>query len=251
MLGCTNPAAKNYNPAATEDNGTCQFVNKIGNVCYAFEPVVMEGVEDRSFTLSWSIEGDNWVFYHDYVPDFYFDTRERLFSLKDSKIWKHHEGPMGTYYDGTKPFFIDVVFNNEDEMTLNSVSWLTEALTQSGVIEEMTTLTHVTIWNSYQCSGKIAMPQFTPLPATGKRKLASEYSFNEFRDILIDRVGGFMEDIFKNKDVKDGVVDPDQPWYDQRLFEDKYFVVRFEFDNTGNKSLSLHAVDIDANQSTR
>jgi len=249
--GCTNPAARNYDPSATEDDGSCVYTNNIGGICYAFQDVAVDEIKDKSYTLSWAIEGDNWVFFHDYIPDFYFQTREKLFSLKNKEIWKHNEGPKGTYYGTTKSFFVDVVFNSAEEMTLNSVSWLTEVFTQTGLIEEFSTLSHITIYNSYQSSGRIAMADFTPLPPTGKRKTQSEFSFNQFRDMLINRVGGFLKDVFGNKDTITSAINPNQPWYDQKLFEDNYFVVRFEFDNVGNKSLSLHGVDIEANQSIR
>lgn len=251
-LGCTNPAAANYDPAATGDDGSCVYVNKIGSTCYAFSEVPAASLSNKSFTLSWAVEGENWVFFHDYLPDFYFSTREQLYSLKTAKIWKHNLGPHGKYYD-TAPssFFIDIVFNNEDEITLNSVNWLTEVFSTAGVVEELTTISHITIWNSYQCSGRIPVTQHSALSLTGTRKTVSEFSFNEFRDILKARGGTFLADIFGNYAVDTTKIDNNQAWYDKRLMEDKYFIVRLEFDNTGDKSLSLHASDIDANQSIR
>lgn len=251
-LGCTNPAAANYDPEATGDDGSCIYVNKVGEVCYAFEDVDVEDITEKSFTLSWAVEGDNWVFFHDYIPDFYFSTREQLYTLKDSDIWKHNLGPHGKYYGSTpKSFFIDIVFNSSEEMTVNSVNWLTEAFTTAGVIEENTTITHITMWNSYQCTGRIALSAYLPLSLTGTRKTVSEFSFNEFRDILKVRGGAFLADIFNDYAVDTTKIDTNLPWYDKRLIEDKYVIVRLEFDNSTDKSLSLHASDIDANQSVR
>jgi len=175
IQGCTNPAASNYNPSANIDNGSCVYKNKIGSICYLFEDVALSQIVDKSYTLSWSIEGENWVFYHDYIPDFYFDTREKLFTLQNGGIWKHNKGPVGSYYDGIKSFFVDVVFNGADEMTLNSINWVTQVLDQIGNTEESTTFTHITIWNSYQCSGRIAMADFAcnnpkPAPTTPPAK---------------------------------------------------------------------------------
>lgn len=253
MANCTNKAAVNFNPAATTDDGSCIYLSKIGGVCYAFQDVAIEAVLDRSFTLSYAIEQDNWVFFHDYIPDFYFHTREKLHTVKNSKIYTHNSGPMGKYFDPPKPFFVDMVFRSEDEMTLNAISWVTEVF--DNVLktnEEFSTLTHITIWNAWQCTGRISLAQvFEALEVKNTRKTQSEWNFNDFRDIVAQRGSSVVGDLFQNFAVNTNALDPNQPWYDKKLLEDQYFIVRFEFDNSQDKTVLLHNVDADVTRSVR
>lgn len=255
MANCTNKAAVNYNPAATTDDGSCVYLHKIGGICYAFQDADSSIIINRSYTLSYAIENENWVFFHDYIPDFYFHTREKLHTIKNSKIYTHNSGPMGKYYDQTSPksFFIDMVFKSEDEMTLNAISWVTEVmdrLTESN--EEFSTLSHITIWNAWQCTGRIPLAQvFEALEVKNVRRTQSEWNFNDFRDLVKDRGAKVVGDIFSGFAVNTAALDPDLPWYEKKLLEDQYFIIRLEFDNSADKVVLLHNADADVTRSTR
>lgn len=252
VTGCTNPNANNYNPSATEDDGSCVFIVPIGDNCYFFQELAQSAIVDTSFTLSYSMETNSWVFFHDYVPDFYVGTRKKLYTLKDSKLWKHNSGPPGVFYDGAiKPFFIDVVFNYDQDVLLNSIQWFTELLSQLGAVAEFTTLTHITVWNDNQCTGKQPITTYQPYSLTGIRKTVSEFSFNELRDIVINGSGQFMTNIFGNLRPIDDALDATTNWYDKRFLQSNYFIVRLEYDNTNPNTLSLHTTGIEAQATVR
>lgn len=254
MANCTNRAAVNYDPAATEDDGSCIYLAKIGGICYAFQDVNPNTVVDKSFTLSYALENENWVFFHDYIPDFYFHTREKLHTIKNSKIYTHNSGPVGKYYDNDpKSFYIDMVFKSEDEMTLNAISWVTEVMDRlTETNEEFSTLSHITIWNAYQCTGRIPLSQvFESLEVKNVRRTQSEWNFNDFRDIVATRGAKVVGDIFSNFAVNTAALDANLPWYEKKLMEDQYFIIRLEFDNTQDKVVLLHNVDADVTRSTR
>lgn len=252
ILGCTNPNANNYNPSATQDNGSCVFLTKVGDVCYYFQGLAPDEIVDNSFTLSYSMENNTWVFFHDYIPDFYVGTRKKLFTLKGNDLWKHNSGAPGQFYAATPyPFFIDVVFNYDAEVILDSVQWFTELLSSLGAVNEFATFTHITVWNSHQCTGRLPILEYVPYSLTGMRKTVSEFSFNEFRDIVRDRSGDFVEDIFKNFRPIDAALDEGMPWYEKRFLQSNYFIVRLEYDNTNTNALSLHETAITAQQTVR
>ena len=92
-----NPAAVNYNPQATQDDGSCYYLNKVGETCYGFEDVA--GLLDQSFTMSWDISSGNWTFFHDYIPDFYFSVREQLFNGKAGQLFVMNKGLPGIYHN--------------------------------------------------------------------------------------------------------------------------------------------------------
>jgi len=256
---CTNPAAVNYNPQATTDDGSCLYLNKVGGVCYAFQDVPPNEIEDKSFTLSWGVESDNWVFFHGYTPDYYLQIREKLYNLRGNRIYKNNQGLNGVYYDNTpQSFFIDVVFREIDEkkriaqLTLNAVLWLSTVLNADGSEAAFDTLTHITIWNSTQCTGRIALDQiFKDLSYDDMRNTQGYWNFNNFRDNVIQQGVSFLDDIFNNFAVNTEVVADVLPWFEEQLIEDNYVIVRFEFDNTSGKKIYLEDTQIDANKSYR
>ncbi|MBI2283311.1 MAG: hypothetical protein HYU71_06360 [Bacteroidetes bacterium] len=243
--GCTNPAAANYNPAADTEDYSCIYLKRYDGTCYAFQDVPPSEIEDKSFTLSFSLEEMDWVMFHDYIPDFYFSTRNRLFNLKGNKIYKHNAGAPGVYHSSTpKSFFIDMVFADKQEMLLRSVEWITEVI-GNNVETEMSTLTHITIWNAQQCTGRIALSSvFDQLQYSTHRKTQGKWSFNHIRDMVKTRGTTFLLDIFNNFAVISNSISQTKPWYEKALLSDNYFVIRFEFDNTSGKQIFFHGADI-------
>ena len=251
MLGCTNPSAVNYNSAATEDNGSCVFLYKINGTCYAFQQE--PPLRDESFTLSWSVEDNNWVFFHGYIPDFYFRVRKQLFSIKNKRIYRHNEGPPGKYYTSTaSPFFIDLVFVDDQDMILNTVEWMSENLDVLQAEQEFKTFTHITVWNNQQCTGRIAISDLKDvLEYVTSSKTQGYWSFNDFKDMVLQRDGDFLKDLFNNFSVKTEKLATTRAWFDNALMEDRYFIVRLEYDNSDGNTLLLHGASINENPSNR
>lgn len=245
ILGCTNPAAINYNPASDQDDGSCIYLHKVADTCYAFKDFDHNSLGDQSFTVSYSIEDTAWVFYHDYIPDFYFSTRQQLYSLKNTFIWEHNMGPRGKFYKLTKSsFFIDVVFTFPNEVLLNSVQWLTQVIDVMGKTHSNSTFTHITIWNDSQCTGRIPITEYAPLNPEGITKNLSQFSFNDFRDIVKSNTEFFMKSVFEDIRPEDALLDPNMPWYEKGYMQNRFFVIRLEFDNQQDKEVSLHEVDV-------
>jgi hypothetical protein len=252
-MNCTNPSAVNYDPTAVSDDGSCIYLKRIDGVCYAFQDLAPNQVVDQSYTLSFSMRGANWVFFHDYLADMYFSTRNKLFSLKDNKIFEHNAGPFGKYYtNDTKSFLVDVVFNGAGEGTLDTVEWITEVLNNNETRSRQETLTHITIWNSTQCTGRIPVSTiFKDLEYETSRETAGKWSFDHFRDKVKSSGLQFLQDIFHNFAIDSGALSDSIPWFEQQLLEDNYFVVRFEFDNISGKQLFLHDVGAQVTPSYR
>lgn len=251
MNGCTSPKAVNFNPSADVDDRSCLFLKKVDGICYAFQDVAADDVIDHSYTLSYSLLGKDWVFFHDYYPDFYFSTKTQLYNIKDSKIYIHHKGPYGVYHNDTpKSFFIDAVFAAQEEMILNSINWISEVFNNSGEVE-FTTLTHITVWNNQQCTGRIALSQVFSALQYQVRKTQGLWNFDDFRDMVKTYGSPFLLDLFNNFAVDSNNIDVNKPWFNKDLLHDNFFIIRFEFDNTQNKQLIFHGGGIDASKSYR
>jgi len=278
-LGCTVPWAKNYDPGADTDDGSCIYLQKIGGVCYEFSDVPADNLLDRSFTLSYALTR-GWSFYHHYKPDFYFHTRNRFMALKDGKGYYINEGPRGKYFDSiVNPFFIDIVFAGMSALklpgqarytqilepypalTLDSVNWVSEvrdtgndpAIDNSPALYNET-ITAITIWNNYQTSGRIILDQGKlSLQQSNNRNTEQKWTFNDFRDIVKEQGINFLLDIFSDYAIDTANTNPGNftPWFKKSLIEGKYFIIRFEFDNNNDKQITLHDLDADISKSYR
>jgi hypothetical protein len=220
-------------------------------------------MENKSFTASYSIEAGNWVFFHDYIPNFYFHTRENLYNVYIQDFYKHNKKDsygqfhltLGQENPPINSFFIDIVFKTDSDFLLETVNWVSSSLHNKTDAHdrssEWNTLTHITIWNSQQHTGRISLESvFTDLQYTTSRKTNGAWSMNDFRNILKDRGLQFIEDLFKNYALIPSTAET-KPWYDAELIEDKYVVIRFEYDNSLQNQLILHDTSIQAQKTSR
>lgn len=208
---------------------------------YVFQKA--SGLRDQSFTLSYDLESSSWVFFHDYIPDYYFSTRRQLFTLNNNSLWLHNSSTRGSFYDKDvkNSFYIDMVFSFEEEVFLNSVQFLTKMLGDVSSITDWKSITHLTIWNDNQCTGRIPIDTLKNF-VTGASKSRSEYSINEFRDMVKSDVVDFLGDIFNDFRPLQGAIDNNKPWYEQSYLQDRYFIVRLEYDNQVDSEVSIHEV---------
>lgn len=240
MIGCNNPSAGNYNPLANQADTSCLYLRSVEGVCYLFRDI-QDGVRE-DFTASYSQLLGDWVFFHGYHPDHYIITRDQLFTMKDNEFYKHNAGPYGQFY-GASPesFFVDLVITDQKESILSSLQWISEVLDASGKDKEHSTFTHVTVWNNYQCTGRITLDNlFLNLQSITSRKSKGAWNFNDLRDIVIDNEQSFLKGIFEDYAVDITKINVNLPWYSKQLLQDDHFVVRLEYDNTENLNILLH-----------
>ena len=254
--GCRNPNAVNYNSSATSENYSCIYLKSHSGVCYEFDDVQPNAVTDQSFTLSYSLAGQSWVFFHDYFPDMYVHNRKSLYSIKGNTVYKHHEGAPGNYYETTPySFFIDVIFRDGEGTTLllETINWITDYSTDNGKDAQFSTLSHISAWTGQQHTGRIALSQiFNELEYTNIRRTKSQWSMKEFRDVLSDNPGGqFISTLFNNFAIITGQIEQYPVWYEQGPIQDKWICVRFEFDNGDNAKVILQDTNITAQPSNR
>lgn len=269
MNGCLNPNAVNYDNGATVEDFSCLYLfsDTNGN-CQLFKDVLPTSIEDQSITLSYSMIGNSWVFFHDYTPDMYVHTHDALYTLKNGGVFKHNSGLAGQFYSKTpNSFFIDIIFTMEvrrklgqvpsdqfkesGDMLLESVQWVTEFL-QSNTDQPYQTLTHIAIWNSKQHTGRIKLDNvFQDLKYKYMRRTQGNWSFDTFRDLLQANGSAFLLDIFEDYALDVTQVPQHIPWYNKKMLQDQWFCVRFEFDNTSGQQLLLHDMIIQAIKTDR
>lgn len=223
--------------------------------CYRLLFTLLNG--DKSLTFSMSVDTLKWSYSHDYFPNAYITTRNKLLNVKDGKIFRFNEGNHGVFHTtDINPYYVDVVFVNPQSFVLNGVNWRTIVEDTENTIEYLEehvdkTFTSVTIWNGKQCSGKINLVNNNDLVLENNSFNADyRWHFNKFKDV-INSPGKFLESIFKDFKVIDSKIKHNQPWYNKNLFIGDYVIVRFEFDNSENKQITVIDLDINVTPSAR
>ena len=248
--GCKNTRAVNYNPAANPDDYSCVYLLKNQGNCHWFEDYVPPA--SYTFTMSYAMAGGSWVFFHDYWPDMYIHTRDKLFTAKNSEFYKHNSDRPGKFHNQAviKPFFIDVVFQSDANLILETVQWMTDYL-NTQTVQPFKTLTHITIWNTNQHTSRVPLSKIQAFKNMTARNTRGSWVFNDFRNVLIDKGIPFLDSIFKDYMVLTPQVNMNQAWHKKELLIDKWFCVRFEFDNSEDVQMVLHDTTIQAIKSDR
>lgn len=208
------------------------------------------------FTLSYSMVTRKWAFFHDYFPVMYINTRKELFSANAaagvSTIQKHNSAASGVFpTNGTRSFFIDVIFKSDTDLIAESIQWKTDVLIENttDLDTHIETLTHIAIWNSHQHSGRVALQDYTALNIKDIRRTKGVWSFNSFRDILELKRTDFLDSVLNDFNLIG--VNANKPWYDKELLSDTWFCVRFEFNNSVNRKVVLHDTALQAIKAPR
>lgn len=226
---------------------------------------------DNSWTISYSLKGENWVSWHSYMPNFYINIPEKFYSWKhgSNKIWKHNKlGHFQTYYGEYKPHIVEYTSLSNPITTRiwNHIMLQTEAKTYNYDLkqyhdERYVTFNKAILYNSRQCSGEMdlvikdeelggqdyMMNQVinTNVNQSIIDRNERDWLINDFRDIRIDytkpiwnsNISSLQSEYFIDKILNTSTLDINKDWTQLESFRDKYLVVRLIFDKFANKKL--------------
>jgi hypothetical protein len=195
------------------------------------------------FTATFDLVKEEWASCHDYIPDFLVNTRTTLYSFKGTSLYEHGKGPVGNYYGVVYPSFVDLIINEEPtkEKILFSLQWLSK-IVKEGAVKRDETITHITVWNDTFCTGKIAVvPQTNIADYEGKNvsQKNAGWNFNDLSDRVVDHTQPIVADITADFRPIESNINLDSAWFDRPEMRGKYFIVRLEYSNFEDKSVSL------------
>jgi hypothetical protein len=198
---------------------------------------------ESSFTASFDLLKDEWVGCHDYIADFFVNTRQNLYSFKDTSLYVHGQGPYGNFYGTVYPSFVDIIINTEPtkQKILSSVQWLSRVV-KNGSVRIDETITHITVWNDTFCTGRIEIAPQTNLweyDNKNTRQINEGWSFNDLADRVKDHTSPIVDDIFADYRPISDNIDTTTAWFQNPEMRGKYFIVRLEYSNFEDKSVSL------------
>lgn len=209
--------------------------------------IVTKKNDSLSWTISYNPIRKTWISYHDYIPDYMFNTLSgKLYSSKSSVFHLHSGGAKGTYYGVTYPSYVDVTFNPEPSRIKKAVAinWSTEVYPNtyvngqpSSILDYNTTCTHLTLKSLDHCIGRVVLSRTASIFDYNTANIRNQdriWTFDNIRDLTTTQ-GGFILGFYQNFNIDPTKLNTNLDWYEQRQFMDKFVSCRFEFDNVQNK----------------
>lgn len=198
---------------------------------------------DLPFTVSYDMIKSEWASFHSYIPDLFVTTRKNIYSIKEVSLWKHNKGAAGTFYSTIYPSYVDIVFNDEPlrEKVLASIEWVTRVF-KNGINKPDETLTHITVWNDYFCSGKIEVkPQTLIAEYDNKNAKQADRSwrYDDVTDKVINPELPFIDGISNDYNTITSNINLNLAWFEEQEMRGKYFNIRLEYSNFEDKTVSL------------
>jgi len=222
--------------------------------------------ENKSWTVSFSLNTKTWVSWHSYLPLFYLNNQDGFYSLINNKIWKHNIiGRFGRFYDEPASHIIEYVASKDgisvctiESIMIESLARRWDAAINNWFKERNAIFTKLIAYTESQCSGEqIIVPknsesefymsdqvvnQLNSIIASRKETF---WSINQLRDFVDDYTQPFLSrkwDDLKAKYFMDKVINPatinyEKDWFEIQSFRDKYVVVRLIFDTFDDVNL--------------
>jgi len=214
-----------------------------------------------SWTLSYSIDTNAWVSFHDYYPYLMTNTRNILYSFNYDEVYKHNiPNTYGKYYfvSNSQPIqacFIDAVFNDSPTTTklFANINWITRVSNSNGANLFTSTLTDLMLYNSYQCSGNLDLTRKTSanqadISNYNMYNAEGTWNVNKFRDIVTNPDNPFID---SNLNLVTSNLNVNKAWYTKKRFIDKFIISRFSYSNSEQNSLYLYDVSANMRLSAR
>ena len=211
------------------------------NVAYddKFNRIFLSRTDGTPFTISYSFDLGAWESFHDFTPRAIWNTRTNVYSYSAAnQMYQHNDTTTkGTLYAGTKyESDISAVFNKPvGPKYFGTLQWITEIVKQDNTNLYDNTLSKVVAYTKRQCSGEVTLTN-----KSNMRKFKSIWSFNGFRDVVINNSLPFID---ANGALITSNINSSQPWWKQRRMEDHYLIAKLIYDNVGENDLYLYNAD--------
>jgi len=223
--------------------------------------------ENKSWTMSYSLDGNFWVSFHSYQPNYMYHDNTNFYSFinrtdNNTVVWKHIERNFQTYYGVKYDHIIDISLDQSP--ATEKVYYSTQFVTDSYIYEadsdysyrvEDVTFDRFYVYNGKQCSNLrnliVKIPNSyqnitLPLTQTLIDRTENYWRFNRFRDEVTNGSIPFFTSNWSNLQTSfntegqgylDRVINPlsvdgTKSIYKQARFRDKYVAVRLFFNNT-------------------
>lgn len=216
---------------------------------------------DKSFTLSFSYNLDAWVSFHSFIPDYYLNTRNNFYTIKNQTIYKHNiQCSYHKYYDIGYPYIIDfpvitkpdVMSNKYTALHWNSLGQLCDENCNL-IYQYDKTFNKVLLYNSNQSTGVLNLnyskggylriePNYPDINIDRNEKYFSLTNIRDYVDtydkpMFISSCGKCNCDI--NKTFNNDIINPNKYYKELQRMRDTFMIARFILDNNNSLKLTI------------
>ena len=240
-----------------------------------------EYFERTGWTVSYDVELNVWVSFHDYVPYKYTRSKDVLASFEDGNknIWVHDdESNRGSFYGVDYASEFEFIYNSSKDLNkvVYSFEYTVDVFDTSNSLIHDPAFSSFYVYNTHQISDEQPVEYMI-----NTRRVGNEWKINKFRDLALlvnstsaEYIGPFTGSNFgvpgasvagtnissvettsaANMFTIDGMsetinaafINATKSWNKQRKFVDKWVGIRLKYDNITKKLINLYSTDVAA-----
>ena len=230
------------------------------------------------WTVSYDVEMNVWVSFHDYVPYKYSRAKDTMVSFAPSYspiIWWHDaELNRGRFYNVDYPTEFEFVYNAGKDLdkVFYSFNYMVDVFNDAGALIHDHGFDSFYVYNTHQISGEREIEYMI-----NTRRVGNEWKINKFRDLALlqqTAVGPFAGSNFgvpgasvagtnltsvettttntmfsvtgMNETINPLFINLAKSWDKQRKFSDKWLGIRLKYSNSNKKLINLYSTDVAA-----
>jgi hypothetical protein len=233
------------------------------------------------WTVSYDIELNVWVSFHDYIPYKYTRSRDVLVSFNEGNkaLWGHDsETNRGRFYGVNYASEFEFIYNaaKDSDKVIYSFEYTVDVVNSSGSNLHDHGFSSFYVYNTHQISDERTIEYMI-----NTRRVGNEWKINKFRDLALLQqdnsaiyTGPFTGSNFgvpganvagtnttsvrttttnsmftidgMNETINNAFIDLAKSWDQQRKFTDKWVGIRLKYDNVTKKLINLYSTDVAA-----
>jgi len=234
--------------------------------------------EESGWTVSYDVELNVWVSFHDYIPYKYTRSADELASFTEGStgIWVHNdELNRGKFYGTDYASEFEFIYNSGKNLdkTFYSFEYMIDVYNTSNVLIHDQGFSSFYIYNTHQISGELDIEYMI-----NTRRIGNAWKINKFRDMadlvntpvaagagsnfgvpgasvagtnitstLTSSTGQSMFTFDgMNETINAVFINAAKSWDQQRKFTDKWVGIRLKYDNVTKKLINLYSTEVAA-----
>lgn len=273
-------------------NVTVVWVDELNSFAIAL-PLMGGGLETRAiewgddnyftptgWTVSYDVELNVWVSFHDYIPYTYSRSQDNLMSFSDATIARaihihDDEDNRGNFYGTLYPFEFEFIYNlsKDQDKVFYSFNYMIDVKRSiSKALLHDQGFTSFYVYTTHQISDEQEIEYMI-----NTRRIGNEWKINKFRDLALlqnTAVGPFTGSNFgvpgasvagttltsvettttntmfnidgMNETINNSFIDATKSWNKQRKFSDKWVGIRLKYSNSKKNLINLYSTNVAA-----
>lgn len=228
-------------------------------------PIIVNNFDDcnQSWTLSFSLENNGWIGFHDYHPSEYLSDGDNIFHIKEgNSIWKQYRDEddlnYTKFFNKEFPFVFEAVIESLGvNQTLESIMLGTECYLNE--IFKKDTFNKMIAYSNNTCTGEIELVNRNITNRNSMLSSVNEngnliYTENDFHiNNFYNRLKGLDFKIFRKPNCQDLQLEwsdkllnetsfEDKPWFNKEALRGKYIKIRLFFSIFNDRKLNVKYV---------